>query len=280
MIAILVAPKFDDATSYSFDWSREVKRMLEEKGYAVIDISGREVSREEVEKALKDNPGAIYIHYNHGEEDAHFGSLTEKVVDLKNVQLLGKREVYCLNCLSAKKLGVEAYRNGAIAYWGYIKTFIFSTDAINEFKTFANVGIKLRLEGKTWEECLQTAKNLAKELCQKLISEGKIISAVILQHDADALRCYTENNPPESQCLARKIAIKLLGPKIGWKIGGKHAIGWILYLIGYGVALHDFAHQVWLLKGTVISLEGGYIGFALCFVGFIFLTLDYVEWLR
>jgi hypothetical protein len=35
------------------------------------------------------------------------------------------------------------------------------------------------------------------------------------------------------------------------------------FLVGYGIALHDFAHQVWQLKGTPISLEGGYIGFAL-----------------
>jgi len=27
-------------------------------------------------------------------------------------------------------------------------------------------------------------------------------------------------------------------------------------------------------------LEGGYIGFALCFIGFIFLVSDYVKWLK
>lgn len=32
---------------------------------------------------------------------------------------------------------------------------------------------------------------------------------------------------------------------------------------GIGAALHDYMHQVWQLKGTVFSLEGGYIGFAI-----------------
>jgi len=44
-------------------------------------------------------------------------------------------------------------------------------------------------------------------------------------------------------------------------------IALILTFIGYGVALHDFAHQVWELKGTVISLEGGYVGFIMLLIG-------------
>jgi len=44
-------------------------------------------------------------------------------------------------------------------------------------------------------------------------------------------------------------------------------IALILTFVGYGVALHDFAHQVWELKGTVISLEGGYVGFIMLLIG-------------
>lgn len=35
------------------------------------------------------------------------------------------------------------------------------------------------------------------------------------------------------------------------------------FLIGYGVSLHDFAHQVYQLKGYHNIVEGGYVGFAL-----------------
>ena len=50
-------------------------------------------------------------------------------------------------------------------------------------------------------------------------------------------------------------------------------IALILIFVGYGVALHDFAHQVWELKGTVISLEGGYIGFIIMLIGLIILLI-------
>ena len=40
----------------------------------------------------------------------------------------------------------------------------------------------------------------------------------------------------------------------------KHLL-WALYWLFFGVALHDYAHQVWQLKGYHNLIEGGYIGF-------------------
>jgi len=216
-VAVLVAPKFDSATEYSYNWSREAKALLEDKGYKVIDIGGQRVSRTKVEEALKQNSNVLYIHMNHGSEDAHWGSEEEAVINLENVALLSGRETYCMNCLSAKKLGVEAWKNKAVAYWGYVEVFTFTTEALEEFREFVNSGLKFRLEGKSWKECLQLAKDLAKELAQKLVVAGKYIASVILQGDADALCCYTENMPPTSDCAFRRLAISVFGPKLGWK---------------------------------------------------------------
>jgi hypothetical protein len=280
-LAILVAPKFDEPTSYSYDWSREIKEMLEEKGFQVIDIGGRPLSRVEVEKALTENPNALFIFYNHGNEDCLWASQTEKAVDKDNVKLLASRECFTMACLSAKQLGVQAYKIGCLAYWGYTEVFAFTTEDANVFKEFANCGLKFKLEGKTWEEALQQAKNLAKELAQKLIEAGKYFSSILLQQDADALRCYTPNNPPtETKCIFRKIALKIFGPKLGWKISRTTGFGILLTLVGWGIVAHDFAHQVYQLKGTPLSLEGGYIGLALNLIGFILLTSEFINWLK
>jgi hypothetical protein len=50
-------------------------------------------------------------------------------------------------------------------------------------------------------------------------------------------------------------------------------LGRIFFLVGWGISAHDFAHQVWELKGTVFSLEGGYIGLALVFIGYLLLEM-------
>ena len=277
-IAILIAPNFDEPTSYTFNWSRELVSLLQEKGYNVIDIGNKEVSRSEVEYYLNLFPNVLCIHYNHGNEDCWYGSFTEKIVDLDNAQLLSHREVYCLNCLSAKKLGVEAYKLGAIAYWGYVETFTFTTDAIEEFKEFANSGIKFRLEGHSWEESLQMSKNLAKQLSEKLIKEGKFIASIVLEQDANALRCYTEKNPPqETKCLLRKIALKLFGFKFGWKISRKIAISLLLFGIGLGLFIHDRILEWGVLGSRIHGLD---IGFILTCVAYIILTFDFVKWLK
>jgi len=270
-VAVLVAPKFDSPTEYSYDWSREAKALLEEKSYEAIDIGGRRVSRVEVENALKQNPGVLYIHFDHGSDSAHWGSETEAVVDLNNVTLLSGREVYCMNCLSAKKLGVEAYKNGALAYWGYVETFTFTTEAIDEFKEFAVSGLKFRLEGKTWKECLQLAKDLAVTLSQKLVEAGKYIASVILQGDADALHCYTEDMPPTSSCAFRRLGIKLFGPKVGWKLTKAFPVSVALFFLGLGILLHDYCDALWQVGGLkeLLSLQGGYFGVAILTVGFI-----------
>ncbi|MEM2260824.1 MAG: hypothetical protein QXK24_00085 [Ignisphaera sp.] len=52
-------------------------------------------------------------------------------------------------------------------------------------------------------------------------------------------------------------------------------IGNILFLTGFGIALHDFVHQVLEIKGTVFSPEGGYVGFILMLIGY---TLIYKIW--
>jgi hypothetical protein len=52
------------------------------------------------------------------------------------------------------------------------------------------------VERKKMEKCPKLTKELANELCQKLIKSGKYIAAVFLRLDANALRCYTASNPP------------------------------------------------------------------------------------
>ena len=57
-------------------------------------------------------------------------------------------------------------------------------------------------------------------------------------------------------------------------LGIKEILKALVY-IGSGISLHDFAHQVYELKGEYLSLEGGYIGFIITIASFI--LLNYIE---
>ena len=278
MKALLVAPVFDEVTKYSYEWSREAKKLLEKKGYKVVDLSNREISRTEVEKALKDVD--LFTFWNHGSESALWGSQKEPVVDINNVNMLSGKEVYTMACLSAKHLGVEAWKRKCKVYWGYYEPFAFTTDSIEEFKEFAIFGLKLRLEGKPWKECLQKTKELGYELADKFAQEGKYIAAVCMRNNTVYLRCYNAE-PPSTKCRLRAFALRIFG-KLGWYFTKLRAIALLLFGIGFGISLHDFCHALWEIGGykEILSPQGGYIGFTLMLFAFIMEFVDFFKVLR
>ncbi|MCM8802847.1 MAG: hypothetical protein NC827_06025 [Candidatus Omnitrophica bacterium] len=263
MIVLLTAPKFDEATEYSNKWALKIREKLIEKNITFIYLGGQEIKRIDFENSTKQCDTIIF--YNHGSEDAWYGNKNEKICDLDNVNILKNKYVYTVSCLSAKKLGVEAFKNGSIVFIGYKETFVFSTEEEELFEDSANYGIMLIIEGYDWKEAFIKMKERYNENIRKAKS---FWTKTWLAWNRDNLTKYDYEQPPESKCLLRKIAIKLFGTK-AWKLTRLLFLGIILFLIGFGIALHDFAHQVWQLKGTVLSLEGGYIGFLLMFLGYL-----------
>jgi len=215
-VALVIAPRFDNATEYSYDWSREAVEILKHGGYTVIDMGGGTVRRRDVEEKIRN--ADMVVFYNHGTEDALWGSRDEPVIDTLNAMLLSGRECYTMACLSAKKLGVEAYKLGCKAYWGYCEPFSFTTDAADVFKKFANEGLRLRIiEKVSWKTALEKTRQLGQELSEKLLDEGKMVASICMKMNAENLRCYN-GEPPSTTCFFRRTAIKLFGVRLGWRI--------------------------------------------------------------
>jgi len=275
MIALLIAPDFDEATHYTKKWIQEVKKELVNQDYQLIYLTD-EVKREKVENIIKVHNPDLIVFYNHGNEDAWYGSSTEKIIDLDNVDLLKNKEVYTLSCLSAKKLGVEAFKKGCKVFIGYKDVFSFNTDEEDLFKEAANSGIIKKIRDKvSWEEAFNFMKQKYNECIEKAQS---FWTKTWLAWDRDCLVKYDENQPPETKCILRKMLLRILGIK-ALKLTRIFFAGLILFLVGYGVALHDFAHQVYELKGTVLSLEGGYVGFSLIMIGFLVMIYELWDYL-
>jgi len=269
MKAVIVAPEFDFVTKQSSAWCEEVADLFEEKVY----LTGRAISRVEVEEALRKNPKAIFIFYDHGSEDVLWGSRTEKVVDLFNTDLLAGREVYTLACLSAKLLGRKAHRRKCRAYWGYEEEFTFTLDALEEFRASANEGIKLRLKGLGWKKCLKKTKQLMTELANKLMAQGRILASICMESNSNCLRCWDTETPPLS---LKDLFVRFLGrlPRLA-------GLGIILFIAGWGITLHAVANELYLKGGytEILKPQGEWIGLALSLLGFILLTRKLFEWL-
>ena len=201
MKAVLVRPRFDEPTEHTYAFAEEILKWSQQRGISIIDLAEGKAVRQRVEQELTQDID-LYIHYDHGNEDALIGQDKKATVDLKNCHLLANKQTYTLACLSAKRLGVEVWRKGG-RYWGYVEVVSFTTDALPEFQEAFNCGFHYRfIEGDTHENSLRRAKDTFTRLSLKLVDAGKTLAAICIRQNRDALVYYDAHGPEEKEgCL-------------------------------------------------------------------------------
>jgi len=269
---IIVRPTFDIPTKYSFKWGG---RLIEDLGIEdYIDLAGDLATRKNTEKALKENPNADFIFYNHGDEQ---GLLAQDgkgyVIDKRNNSLLQGRVAYSMACLWGKDGGADTYRKGAKAVWSYTKIFSFVTTDEAIFCRLANMGLILRRrEHLSWEDCVSRVKEAYNVEIEKGGNPWTVISLI---NDRDALVCWTDANQPSSDCDFRNMGIRLFGTA-GQKLSKSLVIATIAYYTSWGYGVYSVCQ----LKGSNVVLEGVYTTLALMFLLPIVLLREHIRWLK
>jgi len=269
MKVLAVAPCFDEASQYSFTWYTRLRDAVKDK------VTLQELLRDTaVRNAFESNVEAfrpdVIVFYNHGSEDclcAQGGQ--DCVLDSRNVDKVSGKIVYTMACLSARKLGAQAYARGCV-YVGYVEEFVFTVDEEALFGQAANSGfIAYVNDEKDWAK----VKQIMVEAFNRAMEQAKDPWAKMwLQWDRDALCIYALGvDTPESKCIFRKLAIKIFGPKIGWKLTKAFPISVAFFAFGLGVLIHDYVDALYKAGGwrEVFSPQGGYIGAAILVLGFI-----------
>jgi hypothetical protein len=261
---LAIAPCFDEPTQYSFKW---IEKLLSELGGEYTALFKDNATREKFEGEVEKHE--LVVFYGHGSREGLYaqGGLTY-VIDKRNDHLLKGKMIYTMACSWASDGGIDAWKKGAKVVWGYTSEFGFTLTDEQLFEECANHGLLAKIkEGISWEEAISRAKKKFDEAIGRA-KDGW--SVIWLRHNRDALVCYTEKNPPRtSTCMFRRFLIRLLGAEKAWKVRFQKLISLMLTCVGYGVALHDFAHSIWELHGTIFSPEGGYVGFGMMAVGMV-----------
>jgi hypothetical protein len=196
--AILVRPRFDEVTPYTFAFASEILQWCQDAGIDTIELAEGEAIRARVEEELAKGVD-LFIHYDHGNEDALIGQDEKAVIDLNNCHLLASKETYTLACLSAKSLGVEVWRKDG-EYWGYTEVVSFTTDALAEFQQAFNCGFHYRfIEGDSHQNALKRAKEVFTDLSFMLVDAGKTFAAICMRQNRDNLVYYNANKPEEEK---------------------------------------------------------------------------------
>jgi hypothetical protein len=194
--AILVRPNFDDATKYTFSFAEDILDACRQANIEVVELAEGEAVKSRVEEELRKGAD-LFIFYDHGNEDCLVGQDEQPVIDLENCHWLAEKEVFTLACLSAKELGAEVWRQKG-KYWGYTEVVGFTTDALEEFKEAFNSGfIFLFLEGMSYQEALEKARETFNRLASALVQEGKIIAAIYMRKNGENLVAYNGQEPDD-----------------------------------------------------------------------------------
>jgi hypothetical protein len=269
---LIAAPRFDEATQYAYKWALQ---LAQELGGEQTRLLEKDATRANFEREIVKH--TLFVFYDHGDVDRLLAQdAEENMLDLDNVDLVAKKECYVMACLSAEKLGVEAYKRGAV-YWGYVAVFGFTTEEEGLFCEAANYGLIVKVkESLSWKEALQRAKEKFTGLMD---GARDVWTKIWLRYDRDNLVCYSEESPPESKCVFRKLAVKVFGPRVGWRLSRTFLVSIVLFFSGLGIALHDATHHLYEIGGykEVLSPHGLHIGFLLMIMGYLLGTWKHIK---
>jgi len=233
---LIVAPSFDEATGFSYEWSREVLEDAVANGLDIKDLSKKYATKENLYSGLQEHNPILFYHYDHGNEDRIYAQDGTILIDLENAVWLKGRLTYCMNCLSASKLGDKVIELGGVAYIGYIREFGFLTiePYVDSFEDSANSGAKVLHRDGTGDDAASTIYDtFTKWIDYYVVGEGKDLpwaelAAVWLTHDRDSLRLKGDGSkrlkdipeppsistpPPTPECPVSKFIEAMFGRK-------------------------------------------------------------------
>lgn len=210
-----VAPRFDDATEYSFDWNESLVQDLS-RHFPEMELLFKDYAlRKNFEPSVPNHD--IVIFYDHGNET----SLIEQggngaILDLDNIDLVKGKAVYTMACLSAKELGVKAWQKGCLEYWGAKEVIGFTPDDHELFKECYNLGVIWRfVERQPIKTCLTAVKN---RFTMNMDKTDDPWAKTWLRYDRDNWVCWSDETPPDdniSDCFFRRLSVRIFGKK-GW----------------------------------------------------------------
>ncbi|MEM3646829.1 MAG: hypothetical protein QW334_01605 [Thermofilum sp.] len=211
---LLIAPRFDNATQYSFLWARRLLEKVEGK-LAVVFLP-EDLATRDYALANMDNKEAV-VFYDHGSDDCLYAQGGEECIFTSgDAHLFRNTLLYTMACLAARKLGATVYANGGF-FVGYYEPFSFVVNEEERFSRAANSGFIAWAEGE--RDFAKIKQTMVDAFNAEIDSTQDAWAKVWLRYDRDALRVYAPGvDTPSSTCPFRSILIKIFGPTYGWRI--------------------------------------------------------------
>jgi hypothetical protein len=120
---IITRPNYEKVTSYLFSWSEVIVKLAQSKLYAVHDLQRAKSSRKLFESYVNGHKPVFIFMNGHGNSDEITGQDDQVIVDASSH--INNSIIYARSCDAGQKLGMVLVKNGATAFIGYSRKFVF-----------------------------------------------------------------------------------------------------------------------------------------------------------
>ncbi len=179
---LITRPEHDPATHCLSKWSEKIIDAAKKKNINVIDLHREKANRERVAGTLKKGIAKLVVLNGHGSDSTVHGHDNEVILKEDDGDVVKDKIIYARSCRSAKRLGQNSVKQGALAYLGYVEDFIVVTDA-TATKPLQDKTAELFLEpsnyipisllkGHTAGDANKRSKNLFRKNINRLMVEG------------------------------------------------------------------------------------------------------------
>jgi hypothetical protein len=178
---LVTRPNHDQTTNYLYYWSALVIKEATKRGIDVYDLSGRKATKSNFDSYLKSKkPRALFLN-GHGNEKTITGHDFEPILESGKKEPVEKTIIYARSCEAAFVLGRKLITDGAIAFIGYLRKFIFGytpskitkplEDSLAKlFLEPSNLVVTVIIKGHVVEKAHERSKKAMFENFKKMIS--------------------------------------------------------------------------------------------------------------
>ena len=125
-IILITRPNHDLTTNYLYFWSEAVINITEKHNLTILDLNKNKANKKNFDSYIKNkHPNFIFLN-GHGSETEITGYDNEVLIDSSdNKAMVTASIIYARSCDSGKILGKVLVDNGAGAFIGYKRKFVF-----------------------------------------------------------------------------------------------------------------------------------------------------------
>lgn len=179
---LLTRPEHDYATRYLSAWTERFFKLVNDKGYLIIDLRRERANQKEFESILNKRSPDLVVVNGHGDDNLVTGHDNKPLIRAgANTKLLQGKITYAISCRSARILGQEVGTYSDTAYIGFQEDFILiylakyrtrplEDDLAGLFLEPSNLVTTTLIKGNSVKEAVVRAKQEFLRNIQKLLT--------------------------------------------------------------------------------------------------------------